>query len=608
MTSTARAVVVDDRLDLGDYLRYVAQHLVVVVVAVVLGLAAGVGLSQLAPASYTAQATVFVRADAPGSNLDERSAFALRQVSSYAQLGTSAQVLGPVAQAQGVSLADLGDRVTVTNPVDTVVLLVSATDVTATGAAQLADTVAGRLSDTVDQIESTDGADGQTISLDLTAPAPVPTTSTGPSTVVLGLLGLLVGLGIGVALAIVLARTRPRVSTVDDVRRATGLPVVGQLPAVVRSSDDPDGRGASAATRTALRETVQNLRALRGGELPRVLLLARTDTVSEAAGVDGGLARAVVELGSTCALLQSDFDTRTVSRPSTVPDDALPEMTEADLAGYDRVPVPDVVGASTRSFVRSGVERFFADLRGTYDVTVVQSASDSHPFALRTVTAESDEVVLVVRAGATRLESLRSLTAELMSLDVEPIGVVLAGVPRWRRVLLRATWRDEDFRRVDRPGSGHAPAAHVRSSAPVSSAPVVPSGTASPSEASEASAWSPSRAEGSTSIADLVRDPFTTPDPAAEAPVAETVVAPAAPADESTVPAEAEAEAEAEAATDETTTPAAAPTSKSGRKPRGKGRIVPRRPAGPARGPDDAVDGDGDSAAGGSDARPSDGE
>jgi hypothetical protein len=264
------------------------------------------------------------------------------------------------------------------------------------------------------------------------------------------------------------------------------------------------------------------------------------------------------------------------------------------------VPVPDVVGASTRSFVRSGVERFFADLRGTYDVTVVQSASDSHPFALRTVTAESDEVVLVVRAGATRLESLRSLTAELMSLDVEPIGVVLAGVPRWRRVLLRATWRDEDFRRVDRPATGHAPAAHVRSSAPLSSAPVVPSGTASRSEASA------SRAEGSTSIADLVRDPFTTPDPAADAPVAETAVAPAAPADESTV--SAEAEAEAGAGTDETTTPAAAPTSKSARKPRGKGRIVPRRPARPARGQDDAPDAHGDAAADGSDARPSDGE
>jgi len=490
MTSTARAVVVDDRLDLGDYLRLVAQHLVVVVVAAVLGLGAGVGLAQLAPASYTAQATLFVRADAPGSNLDERSAFALRQVASYAQLGTSAQVLGPVAQADGVSLADLGDRVTVTNPVDTVVLLVTATDSSATGAAQLADTVAGRLADTVDQIESTEGADGQTISLDLTASAPVPTASTGPSTLVLGLLGLLVGLGVGIALAIVLARTRPRVSTVDDVRRATGLPVVGQLPAVVRRSDDPDGRGASASTRTALRETVQNVRALRGGGLPQVLLLARTDTVSEAAGVDGGLARAVVELGSTCALLQSDFDTRTASRPSTVPVDALPEVTEADVAGYDRVPVPDVVEASTRSFVRSGVEEFFGELRGTYDVTVVQSASDSQPFALRTVTGESDEVVLVVRAGATRLESLRSLTAELMSLDVEPVGVVLVGVPRWRRVLLRATWRDEDFRRGGRSDTGSP-------SDPLASA--------------SASASSSTSAVGSTSIGQLVRDPFLSP-------------------------------------------------------------------------------------------------
>ncbi|ROS54306.1 hypothetical protein [Frigoribacterium sp. PhB24] len=431
----------------GGFGRAVSRHAGLVGVAALLGVAAGVGASQLASEAWHAEATLLVRVDSPGSGLAARGQFAQQRVASYAELGTSPEVLGPVAADLGVTVDELAERVSVVNPGGTAVLRVGSAAGTPDGAASLADDVAESLSTVVDRVESQAGTGGQTVALDLTSPAAVPTSPDEPGLALTVLTGLLAGLAVGLAAAVVLSRARPTVDTVDDVRRITGLPVVGQLPGSLRHVDDPVTGASSARTRTALREVVQNTRALHGGSLPATLLLARTDSVREAVGVDGGLARAVVELGATCALVQSDFDTRTLSRPSTVPVGAVPEEVEADRHGYDRVPVPDGVVASSRHLVRSGTHAFFAALREDYEVSVVQASSDSHPLALRSVTDEVDAVLVVVRSGVTTVESLRSLSAELLSLDVEPLGVVLTGVPPWRRVLVRGTWQDDDVRR-----------------------------------------------------------------------------------------------------------------------------------------------------------------
>lgn len=258
--------------------------------------------------------------------------------------------------------------------------------------------------------------------------------------------GLVLGLALGVVAALLVVRAPGslRVHGVADVRRATGLPVVGQLPSSVRRAARPGTTGLDASARTALRETVQNLRVLDGGHLPRVLLLARGERATDSVGVDAGLARAAVELGGTCALVHADPEAHDLARSATDTDLALPRHTASDPSGYDRVPVPDVVTASALRFVRTGVDRFFEDLRATYQLTVLQVASDSAPAPLRTVLPEADAVVLVARSGRTRVDVLQALVGELQSHGVEPLGVVLTGVPPRRRVLLRPTWTDAD--------------------------------------------------------------------------------------------------------------------------------------------------------------------
>ncbi|UJP08900.1 Wzz/FepE/Etk N-terminal domain-containing protein [Microbacterium sp. KUDC0406] len=118
-------------MELRDYLRILRAHWIVVVVATVLGAAIGFGWSMLQPKVYTADATgiVSVRSadDSAGSAMIGNQ-LAQSRVKSYLNLGTWRSVAEHAAEELGLddSPESLVARVTVTNPLDTVALKVTA--------------------------------------------------------------------------------------------------------------------------------------------------------------------------------------------------------------------------------------------------------------------------------------------------------------------------------------------------------------------------------------------------------------------------------------------------------------------------------------------------
>ncbi|ROQ40924.1 hypothetical protein EDF46_0290 [Frondihabitans sp. PhB188] len=261
------------------------------------------------------------------------------------------------------------------------------------------------------------------------------------------LLGLtLIGFALGLAVGFVLVRLQPRVTTADDVRRVTGLPVLAQLPAGVIDADDLEVRAASRRMRSALREAVMNTRSLAGGELPARLVLARTEDADESAGVDGGLARALVESGFVSAVVRTDLETQLLARPSTVDDSALEDPARADASGYQRVSVPDRVASARPERRLVEAESFFTTLSERYDAVVALAGSNTMPVPLRGLAPVADAVVVVVRSNRTTVEDLLALHGELLGLGVEPLGVLMTGVAGRHRSALRREWVPSDFR------------------------------------------------------------------------------------------------------------------------------------------------------------------
>ncbi|KQQ27411.1 archaellin/type IV pilin N-terminal domain-containing protein [Frondihabitans sp. Leaf304] len=264
---------------------------------------------------------------------------------------------------------------------------------------------------------------------------------------------LLAGGALGLAAGIVLTRLEPRVTTADDVRRVTGLPVVAQLPRGVVDADDLAIRPTSSRMRSALREAVMNVRSLAGGELPSRLVLARADDVGEVSGVDGGYARALLESGFRPALVQADIESQLLARPSTVRDTALDAAAYPDAAGYQRVPVPDLVASARPERLLGQVESLFGSLGERYDAVVTLVASNSHPLPLRAVAPLADAVVIVVRSNRTTVEDLLAMHGELVGMGVEPLGVLMTSVAGRHRIAVRRDWAATDIREA-RAGRG----------------------------------------------------------------------------------------------------------------------------------------------------------
>jgi hypothetical protein len=287
-----------------------------------------------------------------------------------------------------------------------------------------------------------------------------------PSAALLGSAAL-VGTAVGFGVAFVLVKLHPRVTTVADIRRVTGLPVVAQLPTTAIDADDLDDRPLSRRMRTTLREGVMNAQILAGGLPPARIVLARTDSVTEAGGVDGGIARALVESGRVTALVHTDFESRINARPSTVmPTPLDEEAPRLDAGGYEREPVPERVTAARAHDRLARVEELLVSLGERYDVTVAQAASNSQPLALRDIAPTADVVLLVARSNRTTVESLLAVYGELLSVGVSPLGVIMTGVAARHRVLLRNTWAPGDFR-----SSGGASRTTAVASAPVVGVP-----------------------------------------------------------------------------------------------------------------------------------------
>ncbi|TWX40777.1 hypothetical protein ES689_04970 [Frigoribacterium sp. ACAM 257] len=278
------------------------------------------------------------------------------------------------------------------------------------------------------------------------------TVEASPAAVVVaGVLGAIAGVLVGLVPSWAGLRRRPRVSTVSDVRDLTGLPVVGVLPPL-RRRDDTSGRGSTGRQRAAARDALAAVAELRGGLAPRRLLLVRPDdstgTLSTAgvAGVDGALARAARAAGYHTAILEGDFDSRALSRPSTVHDDVLPEARSLDGAGCEHVPVPLDVAAAVLGGDTVLTARFLDEVSSGVDVVVALASEKSRPMPAWALSPHSDVVLLVAAEGRTTHEQLSLMHEQLRSRGVEPLGVLLCGSPLPRRRDPRADWRAADHR------------------------------------------------------------------------------------------------------------------------------------------------------------------
>jgi len=437
-----------------ENLSYVAifrQRWRAICTAILLGVVSAAIVAFSLPPTYSSTATLFLVVKDPNATLAERSQFSLARVSSYTELIRSSDVLQPAITRLDLDLTvqELSNRVSATNPNNTVNIDITAEAGSAPDASAIANAGADSLSRLVARVENVGTF---SVSLERLIPALTPTSPSAPQKAVILGLGLLSGLAGGATIALLLARFDRRIHSVAGIRRTTGLAVLGAIPPwrSLRSRDH-EHREFDAA----VAEAVSRIAQVNGGGMPRLLLLVPTGAHSDAPQLRWALATAIAETGRQALLVESDA-LRVTSHPLG---EFAGELGLADLlAGTATLPevirsvdgsgalvVPAGIATPTEIEVESSFRVVVTRLLSDADALITQVDLAASPVSIPLVAPYADVSLIVVRHRHSTEQQLAQAVSQLRIAGMRPIGVMLVDVRGLHRSELMATWVPEDF-------------------------------------------------------------------------------------------------------------------------------------------------------------------
>lgn len=254
----------------SEYLSALRKRWLIIVIAGMLGAAAGIALATTTTPTYRATSKVFVSL-ARGetvSELVQGSTFTQNLVQSYAQLATMPVVLDPVIEKLGLDTTShaLARSVSADTPLNTVIIEISAVSASPESAAEVANTVADQLAVTVQDVSPKGADNSQSVELRTVADAQVPAFPFAPNTRFTAATGLILGLGVGVAFALARSMLDTKVRTAKDVNRVTDAGILGTIGFERRPRDGQfvmrsDTRSPRAESYRRLRTNLQFLDA-----------------------------------------------------------------------------------------------------------------------------------------------------------------------------------------------------------------------------------------------------------------------------------------------------------------------------------------------------------
>ena len=220
-------------VELKDYIRVIRKRWQIIV-AVMLVVVAGAALATaLSPDVYQAQTQLFVSTSggSDSSALLSGSSFTQQRVLSYANVITTPKVLDPVIEALQLktTAAKLGDQITATVPLNTVVIAVDVTNGDPRVAAQIADAVGKQFTKTVADLESVTTGQSSPVKVSIVSVPTVPTAPISPKPTLNLALGVVLGLLLGLGLALLRDLLDTTIKSEKDCAEVTDATVIGGI-------------------------------------------------------------------------------------------------------------------------------------------------------------------------------------------------------------------------------------------------------------------------------------------------------------------------------------------------------------------------------------------
>lgn len=430
-------------MELREYLLILRKYWVLVVVATVVGLAAGLGLSLLMTPEYQSKTQLYVSVRSDGGStgdLVQGANFSRQIVNSYVTVVNSSAVLDPVSDELQLDMTgtELGNRITASSPSDSALINITATSSSAEEAATIAERVGESFKNVVQtQLEpETNGA--SPISLTTTQSALIPESPVSPNILVNAVLGLLLGLAVGYGAAILRTVMDRRMHSTDDIAQITDKPLLGEI------IDDPkaDKNRIIVSTKPqspraeSFRALRTNLQFLNVGAKKRVFVVSSSRPSEGKSTTSLNLAATLSQTGASVVVVEGDLRMPTFAKYLDIEGGA--GLTDVLIGRAELVDVIQRWGRDPYYVLPAGqippnpsellgtteMEEILETLRNQFDYVII----DAPP-----VLAVTDAVVLeklatgllmVVATGFTTKQELEDSMQVLDTAGTNVLGVI----------------------------------------------------------------------------------------------------------------------------------------------------------------------------------------
>ena len=445
-------------MELKDYLRVLRAHWVGVLALALAGIAVASLYTVTQPKVYAASATGFVSTGANenpalGSVADS---LAKSRAKSYVDIAKGRATAREVIDKLGIDARPAGliGSITVEQPIDTVVIKITARSGTPAGARDLADAWVAALAAQVRSIEDPEGTDvAGTLRVVPIEAAELPSAPILPRTQLNLLLGLVFGLLLGAVYALLRSQLDRRLRSTAAVERQFGVTVVAAIPSEPDLQHpvgtkgglavDPHAAGSRPSPAAeAFRKLRTNLQFMDVDNPPQIIVVTSPRQGDGKSTVAANLAAAMAVNGQPVTLIDGDL-----RRPTVAESFGLVEGAGLTDVLVGRVDMDDVAQqhpdyTNLRVLAAGGTPPNPSELLGTQAMrkllrTLARTSVvliDAPPLLPVTdaavLTALSDGALVVISSGRTLDTELGAALGHLDAVNGKALGVIFNRVTR----------------------------------------------------------------------------------------------------------------------------------------------------------------------------------
>ncbi|WP_240539192.1 polysaccharide biosynthesis tyrosine autokinase [Bifidobacterium sp. SO1] len=379
------------------------------------------------------------------SDYNSGSSYISSQIATYPQLVKTESVLKPVIDDLGLdtTVSALADKVTASNPTDTMLVDVSVVDTDPKNASSIANSVAESLRKQITSTLYSDDGDKivPPVNLTIVQQAYAPASPSFPNVKMNVAVSLVGGIVLGIVAAVIKDQLDRRVRESADVQSIIDVPVLGTItrddaytenaPVIIARPASPEAEDfRRLRTNLSFADTEEN-------SLANVIVVTSSSPHEGKTTICTNLAAAFAESGAMVLLIDADVRNPSVSShlglEGTV---GLTHLVTGRVTSQDAFqkywkPNLHILPAGTQTMNPSillnsrAMKHLIKQVSGIYDYVIIDTtpmvvSNDAAVFA-----KEGPELLLVAGLDVAEKKSLRNTATELDTLGITPVGTVL---------------------------------------------------------------------------------------------------------------------------------------------------------------------------------------